>query len=76
MTFRDPTVDTFIRSLIQSIEGKEAQIDKQRERTREIGERLNALGGFELMSWAHGQFSRIDRNSLEFFWHGIGRWKS
>ena len=114
MTFRDPTVDAFISSLIQSIEGKEAQkksadlvflpddspeelalrelieianadtdtgwertpFDKQRERTREIGERLNALGGFELMSWAHGQFPRIDGNCLERVWHGIGKWKS
>ena len=50
--------------------------DKQRERTREIGERLNALGGFQLMLWAHQQFSRTDGNSLELVWHGIGEWIS
>jgi hypothetical protein len=50
--------------------------DKQRERTREIGERLNALGGFQLMLWAHQQFSRTDGNSLVFAWHGIGEWIS
>ena len=114
MTFRDPTVDAFISSLIQSIEGKEVQkksadlvflpddspeelalrelieianadtdtgwertpFDKQRERTREIGERLNALGGFQLMLWAHQQFSRTDGRSLECVWNGIGEWKS
>ena len=49
---------------------------KQRERTREIGERLNALGGFQLMLWAHQQFSRTDGRSLECVWNGIGEWKS
>lgn len=49
---------------------------KQRQRTREIGERLNALGGFQLMLRAHQQFSRTDRNSLERVWHGIGEWIS
>jgi hypothetical protein len=49
---------------------------KQQERTIEIGERLNALGGFELMLWAHQQFSRTDGNSLELVWHGIGEWIS
>ena len=49
---------------------------KQLERTREIGERLNALGGYKLMLWAHQHFSRTDGNSLERVWHGIGKWKS
>jgi hypothetical protein len=50
--------------------------DRQRERTREIGERLNALGGFTLMQWACQQFHRYDGSSLERVWHGIGQWKS
>jgi hypothetical protein len=50
--------------------------DRQRERTRAIGERLNALGGFTAMLWAQQQFTRFDGSSLERVWHGIGQWKS
>jgi hypothetical protein len=49
--------------------------DKQRERTREIGERLHALGGFRLMLWACEQFTKTDLRSLDRVWDGVGDWR-
>ncbi|MBN2047496.1 MAG: hypothetical protein JW750_06625 [Anaerolineaceae bacterium] len=47
-------------------------------RAREIGERLDELGGFELMEMACHQvrkkLSRQLADHLEYAWAGIGRW--
>lgn len=47
-------------------------------RTRAIGERLNTIGGLELMAYIHGKMRRkvgAELNAhLEYAWAEIGRW--
>jgi hypothetical protein len=45
-------------------------------RTREIGETLNRLGGFQLMVWVADQIPPHDHRVLEAAWDGIGEWRS
>jgi chromosome segregation ATPase len=52
-----------------------APFHKQEQRTRELGARLNALGGFNLMSWACNQFEPNDRSNLDRIWDGVGHWR-
>jgi hypothetical protein len=47
-------------------------------RTREIGEELNALGGFKLMQTVHEEVVHLRRSAartLEMGWDGIGVWQ-
>lgn len=46
------------------------------ERVREIGEKLNLLGGFELMRLACNLVPIYDRRNLDYAWNGIGDWKA
>ena len=49
-------------------------------RTREIGRRLNEIGGIELMKWAHKKVkkkvSKIKAEHLEYAWDGVGSWQA
>ena len=47
---------------------------------RKIGEKLNTIGGFELMLYVHAQFSATytilgAARNLEYLWDGIGNWQ-
>jgi hypothetical protein len=47
------------------------------EPVHEIGEEINAAGGFALMREAHDKFARLHpgaARNLEMVWHGIGTW--
>lgn len=51
--------------------------DPEGEPVRELGRRLNALGGFTLMRQAHALFSDLRpaaARNLEMVWDGIGTW--
>jgi hypothetical protein len=52
-----------------------APFHKQKQRTREIGARLHALGGFAMMSWACEQIAKGDRSDLDCVWDGVGDWR-
>lgn len=50
------------------------------ESVREVGEKLNAAGGFQLMLSVHKQFAAIynvmgTARNLEMVWDGIGNWR-
>jgi hypothetical protein len=57
-------------------EDQEVFLGKNRVRVREIGERLNTNGGYNLMLWAAKQVPEYDQRELECAWHGIGEWMS
>ena len=48
-------------------------------RTREIGKRLNEIGGNELMSWAFAMVrkkaGKLPASHLEYAWNDIGDWQ-
>ncbi len=46
------------------------------ERVREIGEKLNKLGGFDLMRLACDLVPIYDQRNLDYAWNGIGDWKA
>jgi hypothetical protein len=46
------------------------------ERVREIGEKLNLLGGFDLMRLACDLVPIYDQRNLDYAWNGIGDWKA
>lgn len=51
---------------------------KDKERTREIGDELNKIGGFDLMLAVCDRVSMVERESrrsLELAWDGIGSWQ-
>lgn len=55
-------------------------VEKDDERTREIGHRLDRLGGMELMQRVHANVSqqlpyRARSRELERAWDGIGDWR-
>ncbi len=49
-------------------------------RAREIGRRLDEIGGLELMLWVHRQvrkkMGRAMAEHLEYAWDGVGDWKA
>ena len=48
-----------------------------KDKVKEIGSRLNALGGTDLMeSIATDCVPRCDRHELDCLWHGIGDWRA
>jgi hypothetical protein len=55
---------------------REVYLGTNRPRVREIGERLNKAGGYNLMLWAAKQIPLHDQRELECAWHGIGQWES
>ena len=52
--------------------------DKRNIRAREIGLRLNEMGGKKLMQHAYSKvktaLGRVTARELEFAWDGIGEW--
>ncbi len=44
------------------------------QKARQIGERLNEIGGWNLMSAVAYMLPRIDWNEIDRTWHGIGTW--
>lgn len=57
-------------------EYRSVYLSDNKKRTREIGERLNKLGGYSLLLFAHQHIPTGDRRELESAWHGIGEWES
>ncbi len=57
-------------------EEREVYLGKNKARVREIGERLNSSGGYNLMLWAAKQIALHDQRKLECAWHDIGEWQS
>ncbi|MFN6478297.1 GIY-YIG nuclease family protein [Nostoc sp. DedQUE07] len=45
-----------------------------KKRVKQIGERLNQIGGLHLMILVTRQIPEYDRRPLEFAWSGIGEW--
>jgi len=49
-------------------------------RTREIGKRLNEIGGSDLMSWTYGKVrkkaGKTPASHLEYAWTDIGEWQA
>lgn len=43
-------------------------------RVRELGERLNELGGFVAMALACQAVPSLDQRELDYAWNGIGTW--
>ncbi len=52
-----------------------AFLGETRQRTREIGQQLNRLGGWNLMSWVADKIPKYDQRELEVAWDGIGKWR-
>jgi hypothetical protein len=46
------------------------------EQVRSIGEKLNKLGGFDLMRLACDLVPIYDQRNLDYAWNGIGDWKA
>ena len=55
---------------------REVYLGTNKPRVKEIGERLNSSGGYNLMLWAPKQIPLHDQRELECAWHGIGQWES
>ena len=64
----------------QSLSEKRSPFSANQEiidKVKEIGSRLNALGGTDLMgSIVNDYVPRCDRHELDLLWHGIGDWKA
>jgi hypothetical protein len=57
-------------------EDRAVYLGENKPRVREIGEKLNKLGGYNLMLWVAYQVPQHDQRELECAWHGIGEWES
>jgi hypothetical protein len=57
-------------------EDREVYLGTNKPRVREIGERFNKAGGYNLMLWAAKQIPLHDQRELECAWHEIGEWQS
>lgn len=44
------------------------------KRVKQIGERLNEIGGLKLMILVARKIPEYDQRQLEFAWSGIGEW--
>ncbi|NMG09746.1 hypothetical protein [Brasilonema sp. UFV-L1] len=53
---------------------REVFIGDNYERARQIGIRLDQIGGWDLMSRVAHMLPRIDWNEIDRTWHGIGTW--
>ncbi len=70
-------VDRLVEELIKI--GRATGFEAGKDRTRQIGMRINEIGGFSLMQVAALKVlavlgSRYERD-LEWEWHGIGEWQ-
>lgn len=49
-------------------------------RTRQIGDRINKIGGLKLMSWVfekvHKKVGKVLASHLEYAWNDIGEWRA
>jgi hypothetical protein len=57
-------------------EDRVVYLGENKPRVREIGEKLNKLGGYDLMLWVAYQVPQHDQRELECAWHEIGEWQS
>lgn len=55
---------------------REGYLGQWRDTARWVGERLNKIGGFDLMYSISDIVPSYDRKSLEFAWDGIGTWRA
>lgn len=56
-------------------ENREVYLGSNKNVTREIGQRLNELGGYDLMLIAYKEIPQYDQLELSYSWDGIGDWK-
>ena len=54
---------------------RDCYLGANKERTRQIGERLNSIGGFNLMQQVAESIPLVDQRELDFAWDGIGEWR-
>lgn len=46
-----------------------------KQQVRELGHKLNCIGGHELMYWVVDRLPLEDQRELEVLWDGIGTWR-
>ena len=58
----------------QDDENRSPFLENNRERTKELGERLWEIGKLPLMQKALSQMPKYDQHELDCCWDGVGDW--